>query len=72
VQKKITHPAYFRIVGMGKAVVPLLLEALRDQPAHWFTALRATTNVDPSPRDANPSEARDAWLRWGRANGWID
>src|SRR5437667_12484653 len=32
VQKKIVHPAYFRIVGMGEAAVPLLLEALRDRP----------------------------------------
>ena len=25
IQKKIVHPAYFRIVGMGEAAVPLLL-----------------------------------------------
>src|SRR5580658_7048292 len=72
VQKKITHPAYFRIVGMGGPVVPLLLEALRDRPAHWFAALRATANVDPCPPDANPAAARKAWLQWGRSQGLID
>jgi hypothetical protein len=72
VQKKIIHPAYLRITGMGKSVVPLLLEALRDQPAHWFAALRATANFDPSPPDANPATARVAWLQWGKANGLID
>src|SRR5690349_5293357 len=28
ISKKVVHPAYFRIVGMGQSVVPLLLEAL--------------------------------------------
>ncbi len=72
ISKKVSHPAYFRIMGMGDAVIPLLLEALRDRPAHWFAALRATANIDPSPINANPAEARDAWLRWGKDNGLID
>jgi hypothetical protein len=57
---------------MGKPVVPLLLESLRDSPTHWFAALRATANVDPCAVDANPSQAREAWLSWGRALGYID
>ncbi len=72
VSKKVAHPAYFRIMGMGQAVVPLLLEALRDNPRHWFVALRATANTDPSPAGAGPSTAREAWLKWGRDNGLID
>jgi hypothetical protein len=72
ISKSVSHPAYFRIMGMGDAVVPLLLEALRDRPAHWFAALRATANVDPSPINANPAKAREAWLRWGRDSGLID
>jgi len=71
VQKKIIHPAYLRIIGLGEAVVPLLLEALRDEPAHWFTALKATTNVDPCPPNANPAIAREAWLTWGKSHGYI-
>jgi hypothetical protein len=72
VAKKIAHPAYLRITGMGAAVVPLLLEELRERPAHWFAALRATTNVDPSPTEATPSQAREAWLEWGKSQGYID
>ncbi len=72
ISKKITHPAYFRIVGMGQTAIPLLLEALRDRPAHWFAALRATANTDPSPLDASPSVAREAWLKWGRSQGLVD
>jgi putative addiction module CopG family antidote len=71
VEKKIIHPSYFRIIGMGEAAVPLLLETLRDRPAHWFAALRAITNVDPSPPEANPAAAREAWLEWGRSQGLI-
>ena len=72
ISKKITHPGYFRITGMGKPVIPLLLEELRERPAHWFAALRATANVDPSPADATPSQSREAWLEWGKSCGYID
>ena len=72
ISKKVLHPAYFRIMGMGEPVTPLLLEALRDRPAHWFAALRAITNIDPVSPGSNPSAARDAWLDWGRKHGLID
>jgi hypothetical protein len=72
ISKKVTHPAYFRIMGMGDRVVPLLLEALRDRPAHWFSALKAITNVDPVPIGANPAMARESWLAWGRNEGLLD
>jgi len=72
ISKKITHQDYFRITGMGKPVIPLLLEELRKRPAHWFAALRATANVDPSPDGATPLQARDAWLKWGKSQGYID
>ena len=72
ISKKVGHPAYLRIIGMGEAAIPLLLEALRDRPTHWFAALRATANTDPCPIDANPSGARIAWLSWGSSHGYID
>ena len=72
VSKKITDPAYLRIIGMGRPALPLLLEALRDKPSHWFAALRAVANTDPAGLAANPSEARKAWLDWGKSEGYID
>jgi hypothetical protein len=72
ISKKITQPDFLRIIGMGEPVIPLLLESLRDRPAHWFAALRATANINPVPEDANPSQAREVWLRWGRSHGYID
>ena len=72
VSKKITHPAFLRIIGMGEAAIPLILGALRDKPAHWFTALRATANTDPSQPDDTPSQARESWITWGISKGYID
>ena len=70
IAKKVLHPAYFRIIGMGEPVIPLLLEALRDRPAHWFTALKATANFDPVTAGSNPSATREAWIKWGKSKGY--
>jgi len=72
ISEKTLHPAYLRIIGMGDSAIPLLLEALRDKPAHWFTALRSTTNADPASTSVSLSMAREAWIRWGIAEGYID
>jgi hypothetical protein len=67
------HPAYQRIIGMGPAVVPLILEELRRAHGQWFWALRAITGVDPVPDeekgDVRKSEA--AWVTWGQRQGLI-
>ena len=41
------HPAYQKIVKMGKAVVPFLLEDLRQNPLYWLPALRQITQQNP-------------------------
>src|SRR6266849_3282276 len=47
------HPAYQEIIGIGPAVVPLLLRDLDINRRHWFAALSAITGVDPvSEEDA--------------------
>lgn len=66
------HPAYQRIIGLGPAVIPLLLERLQDDPGHWFWALAATSGEDPATGATTLGEARRAWLRWGRERGYID
>jgi hypothetical protein len=71
ISKKILHPAYLRIMGMGERVVPLLLAELRARPDHWFVALRAITNIDPVQPGSNPRMAREAWLAWGRNQGLV-
>lgn len=68
----VLNPAYQRIIGMGTPVVPLLLHELKQQPDHWFWALRAITGenpVQPCDRGRLPQMA-EAWLEWGRAHGY--
>jgi hypothetical protein len=67
------HPAYLRIIGLGPAVLPLLLDELRQRSGHWFPALEAITGVNPVPPEArgNVPQMIAAWVEWGRRHGLI-
>ena len=66
------HPAYQQIIGMGQRAVPFILRDLKQQPAHWFWALRAIAGEDPvSPNDKGDLlKMAEAWLNWGSRNGY--
>ncbi len=70
---KILHPAYQRIIGLGKTVVPFILRELQDKPCEWFWALRALAGEDPTTKEmaGNRDEMAKAWLNWGQENGYI-
>ena len=70
-QKKVLHPAYQRIIGLGPAVIPLILRELRREPSHWFWALNALTGEDPAPAGCNFDEAVQAWIKWGNEHGHL-
>jgi hypothetical protein len=61
------HPAYQRIIGMGRDVLPLILRDLETTPAPWFWALHAITGEDPVPVEDRGYIERmtRAWIRWG-------
>ncbi len=66
-------PSYQQIIGLGSAAVPLILERLRQEPGHWFWALRAITRENPVPQK-HAGRVRDMandWIRWGRKNGFL-
>ena len=69
----VLHPAYQRIIGMGRRALPFILAELARQPDHWFWALRAITGENPVTDDdaGNLLQMRDAWLRLGRQRGWF-
>jgi hypothetical protein len=69
----VLHPAYQRIIGMGRAALPLILAELSRQPDHWFWALRAITGENPvTEEDAGDlRRMRDAWLRLAGQRGWV-
>jgi hypothetical protein len=63
----VLNSAYQQIIGMGEAVLPLILERLETQGGHWFWALQHISGEDPIPTQdvGNYSKMREAWLRWG-------
>ncbi len=69
----IEHPAYRQIIGLGPAVLPLVLRDLEERGRFWFPVLNAITGENPVPDDAAGDVERmsEAWLQWGRANGLI-
>src|SRR5690606_9948161 len=67
------HPAYQRIIGMGRPALPLILHDLKATSAPWFWALRAISGVDVVPASDRGYVDRMvwAWLRWGRSENLI-
>lgn len=66
-------PPYQRIIGMGLAVVPLILEELGREPDQWFWALESITEENPVPAAAagNIQLMADAWVNWGKERGFV-
>lgn len=66
------HPAYQQIIGMGRTAIPFMLKDLKEQPRHWFWALRAISGEDPVPPNARGDVLRmtQAWLVWGARSGY--
>jgi hypothetical protein len=65
---------YQRIIGMGPAVVPLILEELRREPDQWFWALESITEQNPVPPEAmgRVRLMAQAWVRWGEQQGLLE
>ena len=70
--KIVSHPAYLKIIGMGRDALPLILCELQQHVDYWFTALEAITRTSLTPRDQpiNMAEAADAWIEWGKRHGY--
>ena len=68
----VAHPAFREIVAMGTSVIPLLLRELANRTGHWHRALRQITGADPVPPAdrGNINKAAEAWLRWGKEQGY--
>lgn len=64
---------YLTIIGLGPAVVPLLLRDLQQNGRPWFLALRSITRhkIGSSLAD-NVAAHRAAWITWGRERGHLD
>jgi hypothetical protein len=70
--KKVMHPAYQRIIGMGPGVITLILREMKVKPGHWFWALDALTQGQEPENAKNCKtlgELTQAWLKWGEDKG---
>jgi len=69
-KKKISHPDYLKIIGLGPDAIQFLLADQADSGGYWSWALEAITRQDPAPDAKTMHQLRDAWLAWGRSNGY--
>ncbi len=67
------HPAYQRIIGMGRLALPMIFRELAAEPDHWFWALKAITGCDPVPPShrGNIEMMAADWLAWGKSRGYV-
>jgi hypothetical protein len=67
----VLHPAYQKIIGMGKDALPFIFKELQRTRGHWIWALAMITRDDKGKPGMKFREAVDAWLAWGKTNGYI-
>jgi len=67
----VLHPAYQKIIGMGKEALPLIFRELKRTRGHWLWALAMITRSDRATSGQNFREAADSWLNWGSEMGYI-
>lgn len=60
------HPAYRRVIGLGPAVVPVLLAEVAGGGVKWAAALEAITGEQPAESGADREAVIAAWDDWGR------
>lgn len=68
----VLNTAYQQIIGMGASAIPLILQELKEQPDHWFWALRSIVGESPIPAAdrGRLSKMTEAWLAWGKEHGY--
>jgi hypothetical protein len=70
----VMHPSYQEIMRLPKnEVIPLILRELRDNGGFWYPALYALTDSNPVKTQdmGNVRKMTEAWLGWGRSEGWL-
>ena len=69
-----SNDTYLQIISMGKEVIPLILEDLKERGGHWYRALRILSDEDPVPIEAKGDvrQMKRAWIEWGRERGYIE
>jgi hypothetical protein len=72
IRQKAMHPAYPKIIGMGKNDLPLILRELRTGGGDWLWSLEsiARPKVNPALGTTNFKDTVAALLKWEEENGY--
>lgn len=71
-RQQITHPAFLRIIGLGKPALPFILKEFEEVPLHsWLSALEAIVGKDVAADSKSYRETVSRWITWGKTNGYI-
>jgi hypothetical protein len=69
--QKAMHPAYQKIIGMGRDALPLIFAEMKTRGGDWIWALEMIVrNENPAAGKTKFKDAAEAWLNWGRKNGF--
>lgn len=73
-RKIMSHPAYARIVSLGKEGIPVILRQLEREPSFLVWALFDITGQNPvrAADNGKIDKITKAWLKWGRKNKYIN
>ncbi len=63
------HPAYRDMLAMGRTILPLVFERLRQNPGHWFLLLHEITGANPVQpgHEGHVRSMVEDWLAWRRS-----
>ena len=70
--KRILHPAYQKIISLGRAALPHILSDLKETRDHWFWALRVISGESVATNKADSHETiAESWISWGEKNAYL-
>jgi hypothetical protein len=71
-KRNILQPEYWDIIQMDKAALPFIFREMEGPRwADWLFALRVIADRTVGTSESGINEVRDAWLKWGRDNGYL-
>lgn len=64
------NSAYRSIIGLGKDIIPFIIEDLKQSENHWFSALELLTGENPikSEHRGIINLMKSDWLNWAEKN----
>ena len=71
IQAKIFNSHYQRIIGMGRAALPLIFADLKEIGGHWYWALECICGENPASGAETLPEAKRLWLEYANKHNLV-